>query len=122
MLKFFKKRQILLRTNALELIPVRLQSFDTDSKGIVTIKIPKISNEKLANRIIPKSRSKYSTLELDEIGSAVWQEINGEQKTEQICSRMADRFGDKIHPVQERVVKFLSGLYNNKCLTFKQLQ
>ena len=121
MLKFFKKRQILLRTNALELIPVQLHKFDVTNQRIVTIKIPKISNEKLAEKIIPKSRSKFSTLELDEIGSAVWLAIDGIVNTEQICRQMVETFGDKIQPVQERVVKFLNGLYSNKCISFKQL-
>lgn len=122
MLSFFQRRRILLNTNALDLIPIHRHNHEIGSNGLVTILIPKFKNEKFARFFIPSRKSIYISIHLDEIGSAVWLSIDGIKDTAEICKAMVEKFGDKIQPVEERVVKFLSGLYNNKHITFKQIE
>jgi hypothetical protein len=93
-----------------------------NSEGLVTILIPKFKNEKFARFFIPSRKSIYISIHLDELGSGVWLAIDGKIDTANICRLMIEKFGDKIQPVEERVVKFLSGLYNNKHITFKQIE
>lgn len=122
MLNFFQRRRILLNTNALDLVPIRKHKHELNSDGLVTILIPKFKNEKFARFFIPTRKSIYISIHLDEIGSAVWLSIDGIKDTAEICKLMVEKFEDKIQPVEERVVKFLSGLYNNKHITFKQIE
>ncbi|MFP4557590.1 MAG: PqqD family protein [Bacteroidales bacterium] len=118
---FFKRRRILKNTSALDLVPVRLFDHKTNEEGNVTILVPKFKNEKFARFFIPSSKSIYISIHLDELGSATWLAMDGNKNTDTICKELSQKFGDKIHPAQERVVKFLSGLYHNKQITFKQL-
>lgn len=121
MISFSKRNELLLKTNALELIPVTRHNHQVVSDGNVNILVPKIKNKKLARLIIPSSISKHFTIELDEIGSAVWLAIDGKNNISTICSLMIERFGARIQPVEERVIKFLSGLYHSKHISFKQM-
>ncbi|MFO8023321.1 MAG: PqqD family protein [Perlabentimonas sp.] len=118
---FFKRRRILKNTSALDLIPVRLYEHKINDDGTVTILVPKFKNEKFARFFIPASKSIYISINLDELGSATWLAMDGSKTTDTICKELSEKFGDKIHPAQERVIKFLSGLYHNKQITFRQL-
>jgi hypothetical protein len=106
----------------LSLIPVRIHGHRIEDDGSVTLLIPKFKNEKFARFIIPASKSIHISIELDELGSAVWLAMDGVNDTAKICRDMSQTFGEKIHPAEERIVKFLSGLYHNKHITFKQLE
>jgi hypothetical protein len=122
MFRIFKQKKILRNTNALNLIPVRIHEHKIEDNGLVIILVPKFKNERFAGFFIPASKSIYISIELDELGSAVWLAIDGINNTAKICKDMSLSFGDKIHPAEERVVKFLSGLYHNKHITFTQLE
>jgi hypothetical protein len=58
---------------------------------------------------------------LDELGSASWLAINGEKKVSEIADELEKKFGEKIHPVEERLTKFLSLLYNHKLILYKEI-
>ena len=118
---FFKRRRILKNTSALDLIPTRIHQHKFNDDGNVTILVPKFKNEKFARFFIPARKSIYISIQLDELGSAVWLAMDGKKSTNAICKELIENFGDKIKPAEERVVKFLSGLYHNKHITFEQL-
>ena len=121
MASFFMRRKILKNTSALDLIPIRIHDQKVDDNGIVTILIPKFKNEKFARFFIPARKSIYISIHLDELGSAVWMAIDGKRSVGEICTDLTERLGEKIYPAEERVVKFMTGLYHNKHITFKQL-
>ena len=122
MVGFFKRRKILKSTSALDLIPIRIHNHNISDEGLVTILIPKFKNEKFARFFIPARKSIYISIHLDELGSSVWLAIDGSKSVESICGELIEKFGDKIHPAEERIVKFLTGLYHNKHITFKQIE
>lgn len=122
MVGFFERRRILKNTSALDLIPIRIHSHRVEESGLVTILIPKFKNEKFARFFIPARKSIHISINLDELGSAVWLAIDGKKCTGEICIELANQYGEKILPAEERVVKFFSGLYHNKHITFKQLE
>jgi len=122
-LNFIQRRRILKATNSLDLIPVRVSSFETSEKGLVTLLIPKFKNEKFANWFIPKSRSLVYKVNLDEIGSAFWLEADGFKNVNEITNTLVEKFNERIkQEAEKRMVKFLSGLYENRYITFKQIQ
>lgn len=121
MVGFFKRRKILKSTSALDLIPIRVHNHTISDEGLITILVPKFKNEKFARFFIPARKSIYISIHLDELGSAVWLAIDGIKRVETICSELTERLGDNIQPAEERIVKFFTGLYHNKHITFKQL-
>ena len=121
-LNFLQRRKILKATNSLDLIPVRVSSFETSESGLVTLLIPKFKNEKFANWFIPKSRSLVYKVSLDEIGSALWLESDGLKTVYDISNILGEKFKERINPEPEkRIGKFMSSLYENRYITFKQL-
>jgi len=47
--------------------------------------------------------------------------INGKDNVEQICEQLKITFGDKLKSPEEQVSKFLTKLYDNRYITYKQL-
>jgi hypothetical protein len=114
----FKKKEAV---NLLELTPVREKNFVVQENGIVTLLIPKFKKPLFQN-LIPKSKSKDIKISFDELGSAVWNEIDSNKKVEDIVKNLGERLGEKIHPAEERVTKFLTQLNSHKFISFKELQ
>jgi hypothetical protein len=120
-MNFFKRRRILKKLNYLEATPVRKCDFKTDENGIVILIIPKFKNEKF-NQWFLNSRKRHFSISLDELGSVVWQQIDGHCKVYDICNKAVEILGDKIQPVEERITKFLTKLYDSRFISFKELE
>ena len=103
-LNFLQRRSILKATNSLDLIPVRITSYETNEEGLVTLLIPKFKNEKFAKWFIPKSRSLVYQVNLDEIGSTLWLESDGIKTVNDICSILEEKFKERVHPEVEKRV------------------
>lgn len=116
---FQKKKQAV---NLLELTPVHQSRYAVDEAGRVTVFEPRFRNP-FWNKLLPnKLASRDIKIALDEIGSATWQQINGKQNVLAICAALQNRFGEKINPVEERVTKFISQLFGNKMIRFKEIE
>lgn len=122
MVGFFQRRRILKNTSALDLIPIRIHEHIIADNGNVTILVPKFKNERFSRFFIPANRSKFISIFLDELGTAVWLAMDGTKNVGTICKELSESLGEKIYPAEERVVKFLSGLYHNKHITFRQIE
>lgn len=95
------------KPNYLEKIPVRNPeiTWKTDENGIVTLEI---QNKGIANRIAQKllKKPKITYIHLDENGSFVWPLIDGKKSVMDIAQEVDAHFGEKAHPLYERLVKF----------------
>jgi hypothetical protein len=61
---------------------------------------------------------------LDETGSKVWQLIDGRRKVDEICTMMSGLSPgefDASDAEQVRVTKFLSHLYKNRFIEFREI-
>jgi hypothetical protein len=111
--------------NFLEMIPVRnVGEYDQEGDKI-TLFIPKFKSEWMRRWFIPANRSKYFSIHLDELGSKVWNLIDGEKNTEEICDQFSQSLSmpeeDNSNPSLElRVTEFLRQLYKNRFIIFKQ--
>jgi hypothetical protein len=107
--------------NFLEMIPVRnVREFTREGEKITLI-IPKFKSARFSNWFIPANRSKHFSIHLDEMGSKVWDLIDGESNTGEICNRFC-RFlpaEDNIASEELRVTEFLRQLYKNRFIVFK---
>ncbi|MDP2424532.1 MAG: PqqD family protein [Bacteroidales bacterium] len=120
-LTIFQRRRILKNANYLELIPVRTQTFETGEDGQITLLVPKFKSKTLSYFIIPQSKSDHFRINFDQLGSATWQMIDGKMNVGKICTALSERLGEKIHPAEERVTKFLTLLYEQRYITFTEL-
>lgn len=120
-LSFTERRKILKKANYLELHPVRLQKEEIDDENLVTILIPKFKNPVLVKYLVPKIKSPDIKLKLDELGSAAWLLMDGKKNVALVASLLTEKFGDKIQPVNERLTRFLTGLYEQRLITFQEI-
>ncbi len=120
-LNFFERRKILKSTSLLDLTPFRKIDHKLEEDGMATLLYPKFKNKKVSKYMLG-NKTPYIHMKLDEIGTASWLLIDGKKKVSQIANELSEKLGDKIHPVHDRLGKFLSQLYNNKYISFKELQ
>ena len=99
------------KSNFLERIPCKnsAYSYTADNNGIVTIEI---ENRGVFNRfaqlILKKPKTSY--IHLDEFGSFVWEQCNGENNIIDIGKEVQQKFGDSANPLYERLSKFIKML------------
>lgn len=105
------------------MVPVRnVKEFNREGEKI-TLLIPKFKSEKFSNWFIPANRSKYFSIHLDEMGSKVWELIDGEINTGEICNRLCRTGPGEASadvPDELRITEFLRQLYKNRFIVFKQ--
>ncbi len=93
--------------NYLEKCPVKPSWFtwNADEEGIVTLDI---ENKGVMNRIFQKllKKPKITHIHLDDIGSFIWQQIDGERKIAEMGDPLEAQFGEKAQPTYERLAKF----------------
>lgn len=100
-----KKKQI--SENYLDRIPLRSNElgWSADDEGMVTLEI---ENTGIMNRIAQKlfKKPKISYVHLDEMGSFIWPLINGEKTITVLGEAVEEQFGEKAHPLYERLAQY----------------
>lgn len=93
--------------NYLERCPIHPDGMNwtADENGIVTIDV---ENKGAMNHIMQKliKKPKVSHIHLDEIGSFLWQLIDGEKKLSDMGVPLEEKFGEKAEPTYERLAQF----------------
>ena len=93
--------------NYLERKPIKNSAIGckTENNGAVTLEI---ENKGIFNRIAQKlfKKPKISYVHLDEIGSFVWPLIDGKKDITELGKAVDERFGEKAHPLYERLAKY----------------
>ena len=121
-MNFFQRRARLKNANYLEVTPIRAVNEEINEENLVTVLIPKVTSKIGKKYFEPMLKSPYIKLKLDEIGSATWLSIDGKKKVFEIASELVRKFGDKIDPVEERLTKFLTTLYEQRFITFQEIK
>lgn len=105
--------------NFLDFVPKKNPEFEWKIKenGCVEIAMP---NKGFFNRLaqIIWKRPKVSYISLDEFGSFVWKQIDGESTVLDISIPVKEQFGEKAEPLLERLSTFVKTLSNWKFVIF----
>ncbi len=123
-LNFFQRRKILKNANYLDLTPLRIMEFEALEDGKVDILMPRFKHQMLKRTLQPNWKKEFIRIHLDEIGSAIWIQIDGINKVYELCNRLQATCPEKLHPKEEtekRVTQFLSLLYQERYITFREI-
>ena len=122
---FLKRRKIFKHTSAMDLIPIRRMKYEARENGCVDILLPRFKSTLLANVMESFNRKKIIHIKLDEFGTATWLLIDGSRSVTAICEKLEEEFTKELQPAEEteeRVNKYLTILYQQRFITFKQIQ
>ena len=102
------------KENYLDYIPLKLEKIDWRKRddGLTQIIIYRDS---LLDKIIRKlffTPDKY-VVDLDSLGSFVWDSIDGEKSVYEISELVKAEFGEDAEPVYDRLIKYMAILKNN---------
>ena len=122
MILFNRKKKDLSDINYLELTPHHLYDHVIEENGKVSVLIPRFTNKILIKTLSPMIKSPFVKTKFDEFGSQVWLEIDGKKKVLDISTNLKQKFGERIEPVEERLTKFLTQLYNYKFVSFNEIK
>lgn len=120
-LSFKERKKILKNANTLELTPIKMYSDEKNEEELITVIVPKFKNKFAVKFISPKLKSDHFKIKLDKFGSAVWEDINGKTKVDEIIKNVKNKFGDDLTNEEERITKFIFQLYTQGFISFKEL-
>ena len=120
-LSFKERKKILKNTNTLDLTPVKLHNDEVNDDGMVTVFVPKFKNELAKKYIVPKLKSSNFNIKLDKLGSEVWKKMDGKNKVHEIINQLSEKYGDDFKNPEERITKYLFQLYEQKLISFNEL-
>ncbi|MEI7981777.1 MAG: PqqD family protein [Bacteroidota bacterium] len=124
-MNFFQRRKILKKVNFLDLHPVRVLAHELREPEKVTLLMPRFKNRINSALFQPPSKERYIYIKLDFFGSRTWLFIDGTSRVSEICLNLMDHFPEELKSMeetQERVTKFLSMLYQQRYITFREIQ
>ena len=107
------------KANYLDYIPRPnvLYEWKKNQDGKVEVKI---HNKGVINKLAQTffKKPKYSYIELDEFGTFVWENMDGERSIYDIGAKIKQQFGEKAEPVYERLAQFMKILHNNHFIVY----
>ncbi len=90
-----------------------------DENLIVLLK-PKFKNPLFGRYIFRFLGKPYYRINLDAIGSFIWERCDGKSTVRQIGKSLHQKFGDKVEPVYERLALFLMSLERGKFISYEE--
>ncbi len=108
--------------NYLEMTPVRNYDHIVKEDGLINVLVPKFTDKILSRLLMPRISKPFIKANLDEFGTEVWLQLDGKTIVIDIADRLAEKFGDKIQPVNERLLVFLTQLYKAGFITFNEFR
>ena len=104
--------------NNLSKIPKKSQniSWEMENEKIVIT----VENKGIFNFVMQflLKKPKKSKIHLDEMGSFIWREIDGEKSVYDISKRLSEKFGKSAQPLYARLEKFFNSLYECKFIVW----
>jgi hypothetical protein len=124
-MNFFQRRRIFKKANFLDLRPVRVLGHETREDGGISLLMPRFKNRINSALFQPNSKGKTINIKLDRFGGHTWLLIDGDSNVSAICERLQMQFPDELKSIEEteeRVTRFLSFLYQQRYITFREIE
>ncbi len=104
--------------NLLTLIPIRIREFEMEGEKAVIL-LPRFSSGWPARHIQPRLKKPNMKVQLDEIGTLVWQLIDGHRTVMDIAEEVEKQFGERVNPPHKRVGMFVTMMKNEGMITLR---
>jgi hypothetical protein len=108
--------------NLLELVPETIVESTMGDDGIVTILGPRFKSDFMKKHVGARLKSPYFKIKLDEIGTAVWESIDGQRDIGEIARILRDKFGERIEPCHDRLSMFFTQLEMSQYVRYTNLE
>lgn len=114
-----KDKKELKDKNLMELIPVRRYEHNKKEDGLVDVLVPRFTDKFFSKYLLPRMKNKYIRANLDAVGSLAWELMDGETDVFHISEALKSNFGDEFQQHHERTAQFISQLFRNNFIIFK---
>ena len=105
----------------LSCIPHRNASWKINSENNQVILLrPKFSNRILVKYLLPRLKNPDYRVNLDVIGSKVWENIDGKRNVHEIGQILKNDMGVTVDPVYERLNRFILSLQKYKFILLQK--
>ena len=106
--------------NFLDYVPKRNQLYEWDLNQKKHVEIA-VVNRGMFNRMaqIIFRKPKVSKIELDDLGSFIWQELDGVKTVFEIGTAVKGKFGKKAEPLYERLCEYIRIMHNNRFIVYE---
>ena len=124
-MNFFQRRKFFKKANFLDLRPVRVLGHEKREDGGISLLMPRFKSRVNSALFQLNSKDKFIYIKLDRFGGHTWLLIDGYATVSQICAKLKEQFPEELQPVEEtevRVTNFLSLLYQERYITFREIQ
>ncbi len=97
----------------------KIRDWSKDEKGKVTLSIEnKGKMNWIAQKLFKKPRISY--VHLDDVGSFIWNQMDGQTNIEKIAYALGRQFGKKAEPLYDRLLKFCEILESYDFVSYKK--
>ncbi len=97
----------------LDLYPIRQMNHEVSDKNTAIIVVPHPENW-FSRLFLPKPVRPAQRIQLDDVGTYIWDHFDGTCTLREICSGLKEKFGEKVSPAEERTVLFSQQMYQQK--------
>ena len=105
--------------NFMIFIPVRkIKTWEVRKGKVVLIFHHNKAIERFVRWLVKKPLESY--IELDELGSATWQLMDGKNTVHDIGQKLLEKYGEKVQPVNDRVIMFVRYLNRRGWISFEK--
>lgn len=111
-----KEKQL---ANLWDLTPKRNAEWETTDEGKVVVLVPKFRNPLLVKWLLPYLAKPYFRIKLDDVGSAIWQQLDGGTPISHVAESLKTKFGAAVEPVESRINHFLNQLERGDLVTME---
>lgn len=119
---FLERRKLLKDVNYLDVRPTRSFDLKENEDGTIAVIVPKFGNWFTKTFFLPFSKSSSINIKLDKFGSETWKLIDGKRNVGEIADELIKIFGEEIKPVEERLTRFLTTLYEQRLISFVEIK
>lgn len=65
-------------------------------------------------------KNPYYKIRLDSVGSFIWEHCDGNFRVKEVAERLENKFGEKVEPLNERLVLFLQSLGRSHFIIYRE--
>ena len=106
--------------NLLDCYPTRLMEWNVNEEtGLIVVICPKYRSALTQNIFNPFLKNKSFPVNLDKLGTVIWENCDGKNTVGRLGEILAEKFGKEIEPIYDRLGKFILHLKRNKFIELK---